>query len=201
MLTQISDTSKPVELHDTGFVPLNTPTAAKSNLHSTSSATSHTSRASSVSRESHSPRPGLATIARSDSPPLGSNDSTRVGFLSGVSSVSESDRGHMRGISETSVSSDGQRGGSEYATPMEFGHGANGTPVLRDLPSPAAHSIEEGDGRGARRNVVSPLTPPDGREAAGYMGSGSRNPGAASPGGGRRSNFAEGLDEVTKEDR
>jgi len=194
---EMMDTSKPVELASTGFVPLATQTSKRypDAVHSSPSVTSHTSRASTVSRDSHSPRPGISPMAtpRPDSPPL--NDSARAGFLSGVSNVSENDRGHLRGISETSVSSDGQRGGgSEYATPMEHGL------LLRDLPSPIEHPESAHGGQGiGTRGVVSPLTPPEGSGREDYIGGGSsQNPGNGNGRQRRKSNFAEGLDEVKK---
>ena len=111
---------------------------------------------------------------RADSPSLGgAPDNMRI--TSGVSNVSETDRGHLRGISETSVSTDGN-----YATPME-GLGLGGLP-----PS--------GAGR-----VVSPLTPPDGANEAGdYLGASEAGGSSPTPNQRKKSNFAEGLDEVKK---
>ena len=81
----------------------------------------------------------------------------------------------MRGISETSVSTDGN-----YATPME-GLGLGG------LPPPGA-------GR-----VVSPLTPPHGvNETGDYLGASEAGASSPTPSQIRKSNFAEGLDEVRK---
>jgi len=125
---------------------------------------SHNSRASDVSRDSYVSRPAMSplVVARPDSPSLGDQRMT-----SGVSNVSESDRGHLRGISETSVSTQG-----EYATPM----------ALSSIPP---RQTERTDGP---RGVVSPLTPPLGLEASGdYMTHGSS-------GGRRKSNFNEELD-------
>jgi hypothetical protein len=115
--------------------------------------------------------------ARADSPSLGGvPENLRI--ASGVSNVSEADRGHLRGISETSVSTDGN-----YATPTEGGIALGGLPP---------QTI-------GRPNVVSPLTPPHGANEAGdYLG--AAEPGASSPTPSqrRKSNFAEGLDEVKK---
>ncbi|KAH6666293.1 hypothetical protein B0J14DRAFT_620459 [Halenospora varia] len=137
-----------------------------------------------------SPRPGPSPILggstpRADSPPLGSN-SRRPRIGSAISGVSESDRGHLRGISDTSVSTDG----GVYATPMERravgGHGEGLGIVSPETPSDPA-----------RAAALSPLTPPTGvGEGPGgdYLGRG-----LASNSGGtqkRKSNFSEKLDEV-----
>jgi hypothetical protein len=174
-----SDTSRPVELNDTGtgFIPMSGSKRKSNGLAASASVTSHTSQASTVSRDSHSPRPGLSPLysARPDSPSLGNENR----FLSGVSNVSESDRGHLRGISETSLSTDGN-----YATPMERGDGS----ALHSMPP---HAPPEG-----RPNVVSPLTPPGAiseGEGSDYLG-GGRSPGSTR----RKSNFEENLDEVKK---
>jgi hypothetical protein len=119
----------------------------------------------------HTPRP--------DSPPLGEN----ARFLSGISNVSETDRGHLRGISETSLSTDGN-----HATPHEERQGL----ALGNLSAP--NVLHE-----TRRNVVSPLTPPEGADESAtgdYLGAGS--PQNARGTTRRKSNFAEGLDEVRK---
>ena len=105
-------------------------------------------------------------MPRPDSPSLGDQR-----ILSGVSNISESDRGHLRGISETSISTDGN-----YATPM----GEHGL-ALQNLPPRQSEP-----GVGPRPGVVSPLTPPDGVERSGdYMMAGSTK---------RKSNFNEELD-------
>ena len=139
--------------------------------------TSQTSQASTVSRDSHSPRPGLSTLysPRPDSPSLGNENR----FLSGVSNVSDTDRGHLRGISETSLSTDGN-----FATPLERDEGL----TLHNMPP---HAPPEG-----RPNVVSPMTPPSAvseGEGSDYLG-GGRSPGSTR----RKSNFEENLDEVKK---
>jgi hypothetical protein len=167
-----------MESTGTGFVAIGgtarqSSTASNRNrdrgLNSSPSVTSHTSRASTVSRDSHSPRPAIAhMIPRPDSPSLGDQRIT-----SGVSVVSESERGHLRGISETSVSTEGV-----YATPL-------GQPLV----TPGNLSSRQAESSTSRPGVVSPLTPPTGVEASGdYMSVGSRK------GGRRKSNFAEELD-------
>jgi hypothetical protein len=115
----------------------------------------------------HTPRP--------DSPPIGHDNR----FISGVSNVSETDRGHLRGISETSLSTDGN-----YATPMERNEGL----ALHNMPPPGP---PEG-----RPTVVSPLTPPSAvseGDGSDYLG-GGRSPGSTR----RKSNFEENLDEAKK---
>src|SRR4051812_26090516 len=160
-----------------GFTPISGSQRKSNGLAASASVTSHTSQASTVSRDSQSPRPGISPMhtPRPDSPPLGGDNR----FLSGVSNVSETDRGHLRGISETSVSTDGN-----YATPLERGEGL----ALQNMPPRAP---PEG-----RPNVVSPLTPPsaisDG-DSSDYLGAG-RSPGSTR----RRSNFEENLDEARK---
>ena len=113
---------------------------------------------------------------RADSPSLGAPpDNMRI--TSGVSNISETDRGHLRGISETNVSTD-----DNYATPMESGI------RLGTLPPPIQ----------GRSNVVSPLTPPHGANETGdYLGATSAEASSPTPSQ-RKSNFAEGLDEANK---
>ncbi|KAH8586853.1 hypothetical protein B0O99DRAFT_585342 [Bisporella sp. PMI_857] len=140
------------------------------------------SQQSGVSEESHSQtlgRPGISPLPtpRVDSPSLGDQRIT-----SGVSEISGIDRGHLRGISETSVSTEGN-----YATPAAEGLGIRG-------PSPASPREEDlsGSGVAARPGVVSPLTPPDGiGEGQDYLTSGA----AAQANPKRKSNFAERLEE------
>ncbi|KAF4637195.1 hypothetical protein G7Y89_g887 [Cudoniella acicularis] len=189
---EMMDTSRPIELHDTGFVPI-VAGGKKSNGglgHSTSTTShaSHGSDTSEISRFSNTSgqqqRPGISPVPspRPDSPPVGSAvgspPRTRIG--SGISNVSETDRGHLRGISDTSVSTT-----AEYATPMESGLAI----VSPDTPSSAAGASEL-----PRQAAISPLTPPEGASQSGdYLGAG-----LASGSGNqkRRSNFSEKLDEV-----
>ncbi|KAG0649494.1 Kelch repeat-containing [Hyphodiscus hymeniophilus] len=172
-----ADTSKPVELHDTGFVPLG---VGRSNLAASPSVTSQTSQASTVSRDSHHSRPAVSPMqhTRADSPSLGGlPENPRI--TSGVSIISDSDRGHLRGISETSVSTDGV-----YATPLESGVALGGLPPL---------TVEK------RPNVVSPLTPSHGsNEASEYLDASPASPTSPTPSQRRKSNFAEGLPEARK---
>lgn len=107
----------------------------------------------------------------------------------------------MRGISETSVSTDG----AVYATPM-------GIPELderRVSPNPIVEeSTSIGERRGgegdARPNVVSPLTPPTAiRDSGDYMGAAATGSsssrlgvkGSPKPDGKRKSMFEEKWDE------
>lgn len=92
--------------------------------------------------------------------------------MSGVSNVSESERGHLRGISETSVSTQG-----DYATPMES---RDRGMRLKDIPD-RSEPVQN------RPAVVSPLTPPQGTDGD-YMSAGP------SSGTRRKSNFNEELD-------
>lgn len=94
-----------------------------------------------------------------------------IRIVSGVSSVSEIDRGHLRGLSETSVSSDGN-----YATPMQGGAPMSELPVS---------------------NIVKPTVSPLGssRESGNHL---SGAPASPSPSQSRKSNFAEGFDEVKR---
>ncbi len=71
----------------------------------------------------------------------------REAFASGVSNVSDSDRGHLRGISETSVSTDGATGVQEL-----------------------------GDGERGLAGLVSPVSPPIGSEGADFIGAGGSVP-------------------------
>lgn len=177
---EMDATSKPLELHNqemqdtgTGLIPLaavNGRGVAHSN-----SVNSHASQTSSVSQGS-SYRPN---ISPTNSPRV---DSAHVGgdprIVSGISNLSESDRGHLRGISETSVSTTGA-----YATPSEglgVDHGYHTAPAVLD----------------GRPSAVSPLTPPSasGPESRDYLG--ARHPDSPNPR--RRSNFSEGLDEVER---
>ncbi|TVY88458.1 Kelch repeat-containing protein [Lachnellula willkommii] len=185
---EMMDTSMPTELgaHDTGFVPLAAGAAAKgrkgvTHSPSTGSHASHASQASSISRMSRTsaPRPGISPVhqLRADSPPLGESasvDDTGTGRVaSGVSVTSSS---HLRGISDTSVSTEG----GAYATP---GEGLN--LARRDLVA----SAPEGN---TRPNVVSPLTPPL-QEASDYL---TASPTAPANTSNRKSQFSEKLDEV-----
>ena len=100
-------------------------------------------------------------------------------IASGVSNISDSDRGHLRGISETSVSTDGN-----YATPMESSIAMGG------LPPPTV---------GVRPNVVSPITPPQrAGEASDYLNAAQGPSAIPMPSQRRKSNFAEGLPEARK---
>ncbi|KAK0118301.1 hypothetical protein ONS95_012595 [Cadophora gregata] len=226
---EMMDTSKPVELHDTGtgFVAL----GAKSNGHSHShsrnndlasspSVTSQTSQASSISHWSQSDgtaagghRPNISPLP---SPRAGSSPSLDVQnqghnrIVSGISNLSDADRGHLRGISETSVSTEGA-----YATPMERGEGMG---IGTGMVTPQGQG--QARGQDGRPSAVSPLTPPTGADSRDYLaagagagaGAGTSTGAGLSRGGGngseprsqgslrsestkRRSNFSEGLDE------
>jgi hypothetical protein len=140
---------------------------------SVASNTSYTTDTSVVSRASQNSatRPVISPTQS----PRAISPSTRDGRIaSGVSNVSESDRGHLRGISETSVSTDGA-----YATPME-------APGVR-VTSPGDES---------RPSAVSPLSPPLAvQESRDYLSAGQNSAGSPSQ---RRSNFSEELDEAEK---
>ncbi|CAG8960882.1 hypothetical protein HYFRA_00002419 [Hymenoscyphus fraxineus] len=195
-IVEMADTSRPTELSG-GFVPLSTNKTSRGHgTHRSPSTGSHISHTSSVSRESNGSnvRPSISPIPtpRADSPPVG----TPVGELpdrqrgfSVISNVSESDRGHLRGISETSVSTDG----GVYATPM-------GIPELEEGGAKATG--------GARPSAVSPLTPPmaiqegsdyigagSGVSSSGRLGAADTVRGSASVSGNRKSMFEENLDD------
>jgi hypothetical protein len=100
-----------------------------------------------------------------------------------MSGISETDRGHLRGISETSVSTVGG-----YATPME-GLGIRSR-AEGDATSPPT-------GPDGRPLLVSPLTPPEGMQGSGdYLGASTGTPSNQGPR--RKSNFSEGLDEAER---
>ncbi|TVY82831.1 Kelch repeat-containing protein [Lachnellula suecica] len=189
---EMMDTSMPTELHGTGFVPLSEAGLASKNrkgMVKSQSPGSHASQTSSISLMSHisAQRPGISPVhaPRADSPSLGESAAgadgrNRVG--SGFSDVSESDRGHIRGISDTSVSTEGG-----FATPMEERNNtsAPGSRIVETLVSPTRPSA-------SRPGAVSPLTPPHPvDESGGYLAAGR-----GSPGGKRKSQFSEKLDEV-----
>jgi len=151
-------------------------------LASSPSVTSQTSQASSISHWSQSDGAGhRPNISPLPSPRAGSSPSPDLQnqnrIVSGISNLSDTDRGHLRGISETSVSTDGV-----YATPMERGEGMatpQGQPPTR--------------GQDGRPSAVSPLTPPEGINSRDYVG--ARSPGSPSESTKRKSNFSEGLDD------
>ncbi|KAH7391537.1 hypothetical protein BKA64DRAFT_107644 [Cadophora sp. MPI-SDFR-AT-0126] len=199
---EMMDTSKPVELHDTGtgFVALGSKANGHSRngaLASSPSVTSQTSQASSISHWSQSDGAGHArpNVSPLPSPRAGSSPSSDLQnqnqnrIVSGISNLSDTDRGHLRGISETSVSTDGV-----YATPMERREG---------IPTPQGQAQGQVRGPDGRPSAVSPLTPPAGVDSGDYLGArssqgvagGPRNPGSPSESTKRRSNFSEGLDE------
>ncbi|KAG4418624.1 hypothetical protein IFR04_008249 [Cadophora malorum] len=184
---EMMDTSKPVELHDTGtgFVALGSKTNGHSRnggLASSPSVMSQTSQASSISHWSQSDgaghRPNISPLPSpraGSSPPPDLQNQNRI--VSGISNLSDTDRGHLRGISETSVSTDGV-----YATPMEIGDG---------MATPQAQAPTRA--QDGRPSAVSPLTPPEGINSRDYVG--ARSPGSPSESTKRKSNFSEGLDE------
>jgi len=185
---ELDATSKPLELHnqtmqDTGLIPLgllNGNGRAKSN--GVTHSNSVTSYGSSISDPIASPHPNISPLPSS---PLADSPSIQdPRLVSGVSNISEAERSHMRGISETSVSTIGA-----YATPSEGGGG----------------SLDHGAGDGAgfhtgpqvldRPAGVSPLTP---QSATGFGTNdylGARAIGEGRNPNHRRSNFSEGLDE------
>jgi len=167
---EMMDTSRPAEIDTgTGFVAL----GQRQKPRRGPSTTSHSS---SVSQESNPNRLPVSPMnaPRPDSPSLGDPRIT-----SGVSDVSHTDRGHLRGISETSVSTDG---GGNYAA----------VPASQQQAIPEVH--EESEAK-RRPGVVSPMTPPDMVNISNdYMGA-RGTPATSST---RRSNFAEKLDEVKK---
>jgi hypothetical protein len=152
-----------------GFIPLSDTKLSNGGgargLTSSPSIGSQTSHTSTVSRVSE--RPAISPVL---TPQLSSpSNEAQPRFASGVSGVSELDRGHLRGISETSQVS-GSSGGL-YVTPME----TTGRP-----------------------SAVSPITPPQaGREGVDYLDARATG-GEGSPSQNRRSNFSEELGEQGK---
>jgi hypothetical protein len=206
---ELMDTSLPVELssapqkhQDTGLthIPINIHT--RNGLASSPSAASRTSTLSRVSHTSAA-RPHTSPVhtPRANSPSLGSGASGAAGNLerdlergerrknwhggrmgSDVSQVSEGDRGHLRQISESSVSTDGA-----FVAPMET------VGLQQESASGGGNGGNIGVGR---LNAVSPLTPPLGvgtGETGGYLRAGSPNPIGKEK---RKSNFAEELDDT-----
>jgi hypothetical protein len=171
------DTSGPQELHATGFVPVSSPTSRaspspKGVLTASPSVASHTSGTSSVSHTSgrHPSNPAISPIVPSPNSPHEVRDEEGR-IVSGVSNLSETDRGHLRGISETSgVSVDPPVVAGTAISPLSPPAVAEGADYL------SARSTGEGTFGDA-------------------SGSGS---GSGSPGTKRRSNFSEELDERKK---
>ncbi|RDL33728.1 uncharacterized protein BP5553_08096 [Venustampulla echinocandica] len=201
---EMEDTSRPTELHGTGFVPMATGKAAASGRHPNGlahspSTGSHVSQTSSVSRNSNgSGRPGISPVAtpRADSPSLG-QVGTRSRIASDLSDFSETDRGHLRGISETSVSTDGA-----YAAPPQLPESAAPAPT----EPPTVTVTSEEDPTPAPLSVVSPLTPPQvTHESGDYIGAGATGSAGRAPqttqtthqiqNQNRKSNFSEKLDD------
>jgi hypothetical protein len=119
-----------------------------------------------------------------DSPPLGGSPDGTGRVRSGISVVSSS---HLRGISDTSVSTEGA-----YATPGE-GLNIASAPKSEPIPTALGHS--------SRPNVVSPLTPPQPvHESGDYLGAGlAPSPSPTPNSSNRKSQFSEKLDEVDHE--
>lgn len=162
---EMDATDKPLELHNqemqsAGMIPLSALSIGGSGVVHSNSHASHTSNASSVSGTSMG-----FPLANS---PLPSNPR----IVSGVSNVSETDRGHLRGISNTSVST--------YGTPSE---GLTMNQGYHTAPAAMERAI-----------AVSPLTPPSATvpESMEYL----RATTPRSPNSKRKSNFSEGLDEM-----
>ncbi|KAF8851662.1 hypothetical protein BDZ45DRAFT_678961 [Acephala macrosclerotiorum] len=199
---EMMDTSLLNELHahpapDTGTglhpIPMaivpNSPASRTRGLAPSTSVTSATSNASSVSHVSDpsnpSPQRPPVSPVLSSSPDGGAVNRDR--FVSGVSNVSESDRGHLRGISETSVST--EDGGMPFVTPMEAPGASRGLEIGNVPPAVPDPPI--------RTSAVSPLTPPQGvgREGGDYLGAKDGSGGKESPITKRKSNFSEELGE------
>jgi hypothetical protein len=114
------DTSRPQELSDsgTGFTPLALSGGASRNspkgLSSSPSVASNTSATSSVSHISgrHPSNPAISPVATSPNSP----EEGRI--ISGVSNLSETDKGHLRSISETSGVSISTGAGAAMVSPV-----------------------------------------------------------------------------------
>jgi len=176
-LHEMDDTSPPAELNGLGFVHFsgsnNDYQSSRSQIAHSPWGASNVSRTSIVSGTSrHRPSISPTSPTRADSLTLNETGIGRTRIGSDLSSVTESERNHMRGISETSVSVDGSE---VYPTPGE-----------RSSPIPMAGYQRPG--------VVSPVTPPEvvGEGEGDYVGVHGT---IGSADGRRRSNFSEKLDE------
>jgi len=173
---EMMDTSKPAEIDSTDST--NTGFVTMGHHHKPRRGPSTNS---SVSQESISHRPHISPLhaPRPDSPSLGDPRIT-----SGVSDVSDTTRGHLRGISERSVSTDGN---GNYAAIV------NQNLVPKNVPG-----VHEDASVGAgKRGVVSPVTPPDMVNVSNdYMG--ARGTTSTVSPMRRKSNFAERLDEENR---
>jgi hypothetical protein len=115
---EMMDTSRPQELSDsgTGLVPLAllSRNSAQGGLTSSPSVASHTSATSTISNISgrHPSNPAISPIAPSPNSP----EEGRI--ISGVSNLSETDKGHLRGISETSGVSVATGSGAAAISPL-----------------------------------------------------------------------------------
>ncbi|KAL2061603.1 hypothetical protein VTL71DRAFT_6980 [Oculimacula yallundae] len=178
---EIGDTSK-YELHDTqtGLVPIGN---SHRNTRNSSIAASPSSQSyqsnNSQSRWSQSEAPARPSISPLPSPTAGVSPSqshdNQQRIMSGVSNFSETDRKHLRGISDTSVSTEG----GLYPTP-------NYAQQQHERPS-----------------AISPITPPAALESRDYIDAGpARAISPSSPSDSqsakRRSNFSELLDDNEK---
>jgi hypothetical protein len=165
-----TDTSSPAELRDTdlhkrelrdtGFVPL-----SQGPVHELAS-----------QAEKSGQRPGsVGTIPRADSP------TAAVSNRGGTSVSSDFDHGHLRGLSETSVSTDGN-----YATLVEDG-GSN---------QPSTAEGQRSTPQGQRVGAVSPLTPSEitASSSGDYINKGNGEAQEVQTTS-KRSNFSEELDE------
>ena len=173
VLTQ-TDTSRPQELSDsgTGFTPLAllSRDAPQGGLTSSPSVASHTSATSTISNVSarHPSNPAISPIAPSPNSP----EEGRI--ISGVSNLSETDKGHLRGISETS--------GVSVATAAAGATGSTGAGMVSPVSPPKVEGADYLSAKGG----------------AGGEGTFGPNDGSGSPGSKRRSNFSEELDESKK---
>jgi hypothetical protein len=167
---EMMDTSSPAELRDTdlhkrelrdtGFVPL-----SQGPVHELAS-----------QAEKSGQRPGsVGTIPRADSP------TAAVSNRGGTSVSSDFDHGHLRGLSETSVSTDGN-----LATLVEDG-GSN---------QPSTAEGQRSTPQGQRVGAVSPLTPSEitASSSGDYINKGNGEAQEVQTTS-KRSNFSEELDE------
>lgn len=178
---EMDATSKPMELHNqeiqsTGMTPITgvrafTHTNGRMGIQHSNSVGSDTS---GISYTSSNPR-----VSPLNSPCADSLIDVHPHFMSGVSNMTDSERGHLRGISETSVSTTGgYESPADVGAPQHFGHGS---------------PVDMGD-RDRERPMINPLTPPSTMGLEGRDYSGGRSTGSSR----RRSNFSEELDEVTR---
>ncbi|RFU28470.1 hypothetical protein B7463_g7859, partial [Scytalidium lignicola] len=177
---EMDATSQPVELHanNTGFVPIN----------------KHMQSPSQISPTSQ-PSPLVSTLTPSPPLPAASsptNDTQTAAaaprITSDISNISEGTRAHLRGISDSSVSTEGG------AWAVKYERLAQDVVAVSDPLEPTSPGNDE-----QRLSGTSSATPTGGAASPAADSSGSQSPRhlqQRQPSTARRSNFAESLDET-----